>query len=91
MFLLVCSASAVEEKLRNNIMKDYNKKARPVIKETDVVHIFIDIALLQLMKVVSHRLHSAALLQVKVNIASAETTRLQNLLVKSIKLNSLSI
>ena len=44
MFLLVCSASAVEEKLRNNIMKDYNKKARPVIKETDVVHIFIDIA-----------------------------------------------
>lgn len=57
MFLLVCSASAVEEKLRNNIMKDYNKKARPVIKETDMVHIFIDIALLQLMKVVSEKFY----------------------------------
>ena len=37
----------------NTILKGYNKKARPVQKETDVVDIFIDIALPQLMKVVS--------------------------------------
>ncbi|XP_022792184.1 neuronal acetylcholine receptor subunit alpha-7-like [Stylophora pistillata] len=47
----VCCASTVEGKLLNNIMKDYNKKARPVINETDVVHISMDIALPQLMKV----------------------------------------
>ena len=37
----------------NRILKEYNRKARPVQKETDVVDIFIDIALPQLMKVVS--------------------------------------
>ena len=37
----------------NAILKDYERKARPVQKETDVVEIFIDIALPQLMKVVS--------------------------------------
>lgn len=36
----------------NTILKDYNKKARPVQKETDVVDIVLDIALPQLMKVV---------------------------------------
>ncbi|PFX24662.1 Retrovirus-related Pol polyprotein [Stylophora pistillata] len=49
----VCCASTVEGKLLNNIMKDYNKKARPVINETDVVHISMDIALPQLMKVLT--------------------------------------
>ncbi|KAJ7372055.1 Neuronal acetylcholine receptor subunit alpha-4 [Desmophyllum pertusum] len=47
----VCYASAVEEKLLSNILKDYNRKARPVQKETDVVDILMDIALPQLMKV----------------------------------------
>lgn len=51
-FLLVCYASRVEEKLMNAILKDYNEKARPILKETDVVKVFIDIALPQLMKVV---------------------------------------
>lgn len=37
----------------NTILKDYNKRARPVEKETDVVHIVLDIALPQVMKVVS--------------------------------------
>lgn len=46
-----CSTSRVEEKLMNAILKDYHRKARPVQKETDVVEIFIDIALPQLMKV----------------------------------------
>jgi len=46
-----CSASRVEERLLNTILKDYNKKARPVQKETDVVDILVDIALPQLMKV----------------------------------------
>ena len=54
----MCCASTVEGKLLNNIMKDYNKKARPVIKETDVVHISMDIALPQLMKVVSGKFYS---------------------------------
>lgn len=36
----------------NAILKDYNEKARPILKETDVVKVFIDIALPQLMKVV---------------------------------------
>ena len=49
----VSYASRVEEKLLRNILKDYNRKARPVQKESDVVHIVIDIALPQLMKVVS--------------------------------------
>jgi len=35
------------------IPKDYNKRARPVEKETDQVHIVLDIALPQVMKVVS--------------------------------------
>ena len=48
-----CSASRVEERLLITILKDYNKKARPVQKETDVVDILVDIALPQLMKVVS--------------------------------------
>ncbi|KAM7430993.1 Neuronal acetylcholine receptor subunit alpha-7 [Porites harrisoni] len=47
----VCYASRVEEKLMNAILKDYNEKARPILKETDVVKVFIDIALPQLMKV----------------------------------------
>lgn len=51
-FLLVCYASRVEEKLMNAILKDYNEKARPILKEADVVKVFIDIALPQLMKVV---------------------------------------
>ena len=55
MFLVVCYASAVEEKLLSNILKDYNRKARPVQKETDVVDILMDIALPQLMKVVSKK------------------------------------
>ena len=36
----------------NAILKDYNEKARPILKETDVVKVFIDIALPQLMRVV---------------------------------------
>lgn len=47
----VCYTSAVEEKLLRNILKDYNRKARPVLKESDVVHISMDIALPQLMKI----------------------------------------
>ena len=49
----MCRASAVEEKLLGNILKDYNRKARPVHKESDAVHVVMDIALPQLMKVVS--------------------------------------
>ena len=49
----MCYTSAVEEKLLRNILKDYNRKARPVNKESDVVHISMDIALPQLMKIVS--------------------------------------
>ena len=37
----------------NTILNDYNKRARPVQKETDVVNILLDIALPQVMKVVS--------------------------------------
>lgn len=46
-----CFASRVEERLMNTILKDYNKRARPVEKETDVVRIVLDIALPQVMKV----------------------------------------
>ena len=46
----------MEEKLLRNILKDYNRKARPVLKESDVVHISMDIALPQLMKIVSKKL-----------------------------------
>lgn len=49
----MCYTSAVEEKLLRNILKDYNRKARPVQKESDVVRISMDIALPQLMKIVS--------------------------------------
>lgn len=55
-FLAVCYTSAVEEKLLRNILKDYNRKARPVQKEADVVHIFMDIALPQLMKIVREKI-----------------------------------
>jgi len=51
----------VEEKLLRNILKDYNKKARPVHKESDVVHISMDIALPQLMKIVSKKLSQVTL------------------------------
>jgi len=61
MFLAVCHTSAVEEKLLRNILKDYNKKARPVLKESDVVHISMDIALPQLMKIVSKKLSQVTL------------------------------
>ena len=53
LFHAACFASRVEERLMNTILKDYNKRARPVEKETDVVHIVLDIALPQVMKVVS--------------------------------------
>ena len=46
----------MEGKLLRNILKDYNRKARPVLKESDVVHISMDIALPQLMKIVSKNL-----------------------------------
>ena len=46
----------MEGKLLRNILKDYNRKARPVLKESDVVHISMDIALPQLMKIVSEKL-----------------------------------
>jgi len=49
-----CFASRVEERLMNTILKDYNKRARPVEKETDVVRIVLDIALPQVMKVIKH-------------------------------------
>lgn len=45
----------MEGNLLRNILKDYNRKARPVLKETDVVHISMDIALPQLMKIVSKK------------------------------------
>lgn len=35
----------------STILNDYNKRARPVQKETDVVNILLDIALPQVMKV----------------------------------------
>jgi len=54
-FLVVCYTSAVEEKLLRDILKDYNRKARPVQKESDVVRISMDIALPQLMKIVSKK------------------------------------
>ncbi|XP_068718638.1 neuronal acetylcholine receptor subunit alpha-7-like isoform X1 [Montipora capricornis] len=44
-------ASRVEERLMNTILNDYNKRARPVQKETDVVNILLDIVLKQVMKV----------------------------------------
>ena len=43
----------MEGKLLRNILTDYNRKARPVLKESDVVRISMDIALPQLMKIVS--------------------------------------
>ena len=52
----------MEEKLLRNILKDYNRKARPVLKESDVVHISMDIALPQLMKIVSKIIASYVLL-----------------------------
>jgi len=58
--LAVCYTSAVEEKLLRNILKDYNRKARPVLKESDVVHISMDIALPQLMKIVSNQIAYSA-------------------------------
>lgn len=56
----MCYTSAVEEKLLRNILKDYNRKARPVLKESDVVHISMDIALPQLMKIVSNQIAYSA-------------------------------
>ena len=51
--LVACFACSVEERFMKIIPKDYNKRARPVEKETDQVHIVLDIALPQVMKVVS--------------------------------------
>lgn len=52
----------MEGNLLRNILKDYNRKARPVLKETDVVHISMDIALPQLMKIVSKKIVSYVML-----------------------------
>ena len=52
----------MEGNLLRNILKDYNRKALPVLKETDVVHISMDIALPQLMKIVSKKIVSYVML-----------------------------